>query len=130
MDFKKGAFHTALQVAVPITPLLLEGAYDLWPSGALFVSPGTTHVWFLEQIAVDPKKDNYNALASKVRRRFLEANLASARLSLAAGGTSGTGAASKKDPNTSTSSFGVWSLWLPLSYLALYLMYCAVRMVI
>lgn len=125
MDFKKGAFHTALQVGVPITPLLLEGAYDLWPSGALFVSPGTTHVWFLEQIAVDPKTDNYNALATKVRRRFLEANLASARLSQDAE----AGGAIKKDPNTLTSSFGVWSLWIPLSYGALYLIYCAVRRV-
>ena len=77
-DFKKGAFHTAMQVGVPITPLLVEGAYDLWPSGALFALPGTVHVYVLQPIPVG-KGDSYNSLASTVRRACLDANLQHAR---------------------------------------------------
>lgn len=30
LDFKKGPFHVARKVGLPITPLVLLGAYELW----------------------------------------------------------------------------------------------------
>jgi 1-acyl-sn-glycerol-3-phosphate acyltransferase len=78
-DFKKGAFHTALEVGVPITPLLIEGAFDLWPSGSIFAQPGSVSVTLLKPIQVVKGKEDYNLLASKVRRAFFEQLLKSAQ---------------------------------------------------
>lgn len=116
-DFKKGAFHTAMQVSVPIIPLLLDGAYDLWPSGALFVQPGMVHVHVLKPIPVTPK-DDYNALASTLRRTFLESNLITAKQAIANGGITTT-------KGEKVADFTIWALWVPTGYAVLYLMVTA-----
>jgi 1-acyl-sn-glycerol-3-phosphate acyltransferase len=67
-----------MQVGVPLTPLLIEGAFDLWPSGAIFARPGSVTVTVLEPIKIG-KDDNYVTLASKVRRAFYQQLLTSAQ---------------------------------------------------
>ena len=40
LPFKKGAFHMQEQSQVPFFPTVVYGAYELWPPGRLFISPG------------------------------------------------------------------------------------------
>jgi len=121
-DFKKGAFHTAMQLRVPVTPLLVDGAYDLWPSGAIFTVPGSVHVYVLQPLPIGPQ-DDYNSLASKVRRKFLEANLRTAREAAKALTTAGRNSKAAAEKNVEKWNFLLWSLWLPVCYAALYLIY-------
>ena len=48
--FKKGAFHIALQTGVPIVPIVVKNASELWPRGQNFVRPGTLHIEVLKPI--------------------------------------------------------------------------------
>jgi 1-acyl-sn-glycerol-3-phosphate acyltransferase len=123
-DFKKGAFHTAMQVGVPITPLLVEGAFELWPSSAIFAQPGVVTVTFLQPLKIGPD-DSYNTLASKVRRTFFEQLLKSAtsQLSEAENGT-------KAPKGKEFANYGLHTLWLPITYAVLYLIYIAIRLVV
>ena len=49
--FKKGVFHIALQTGVPIVPIVVKNASELWPRGQNFVRPGTLHIEILKPIA-------------------------------------------------------------------------------
>jgi len=123
-DFKKGAFHTAMQVGVPITPLLIEGAYDLWPSGAIFALPGVVHCHVLEPIPVS-KGDTYNSLASTVRRKVLQALLENARADMRAA-TTGQAVDQQPEPN-SDFHFAAASLVVPVCYALLFLVLRAIK---
>ena len=48
--FKKGAFHMAMQVGVPIVPVVFRNAGDLLAPHSLVVRPGTVEVCVLEPI--------------------------------------------------------------------------------
>ena len=48
--FKKGVFHIALQTGVPIVPIVVKNASELWPRGQNFVRPGTLHIEILKPI--------------------------------------------------------------------------------
>lgn len=124
-DFKKGAFHMAMQVGVPITPLLIEGAYELWPSGAIFAQPGTVTVAFLDPIMI-AAEDTYVTLASKVRRSFLAALLQSAQTQVA---DFEAGRRATKLGRAYV-DYTVHTMWLPVCYALLYLLYAAIRSVI
>lgn len=39
--FKKGPFVLAIAAGVPVVPILIEGAFELMPGGALYPRPGT-----------------------------------------------------------------------------------------
>jgi len=49
--FKKGVFHIALQTGVPIVPIVVKNASELWPRGQNFVRPGTLHIEILKPVA-------------------------------------------------------------------------------
>lgn len=71
-DFKKGPFHVAVGVRLPLTPVLVIGSADVWPRDEIFSSPGSITVRFLEPIAPDEGAD-HNALLARSRRAMLEA---------------------------------------------------------
>lgn len=125
-DFKKGAFHTALQVRVPVTPLLLDGAHELWPTGSIFVRPGVVRVSFLRPIAI-AAGETHTALASRVRRAFLQHVLQTAQeeegTAAAESSSSAEGAKSGATQGGKTEDYTVQAFWLPLTYLVLYLFY-------
>lgn len=53
MPFKMGAFRLALTHGVPIVPVTLEGAYEVWPAGRLLPKPyGRVRVTFHPAIEV------------------------------------------------------------------------------
>jgi putative phosphoserine phosphatase/1-acylglycerol-3-phosphate O-acyltransferase len=49
--FKKGAFHIALQTGVPVVPVVVKNATELWPRGQSFVRPGTVQIEILKPIS-------------------------------------------------------------------------------
>jgi 1-acyl-sn-glycerol-3-phosphate acyltransferase len=50
LPFKKGAFHIATQAQVPIHPLVVHGAFELWPKKHFIPSPGTVYMKFLPPV--------------------------------------------------------------------------------
>eukprot|EP01120_Amphizonella_sp_Union-15-10_P013960 TRINITY_DN6598_c0_g1_i1.p1 TRINITY_DN6598_c0_g1~~TRINITY_DN6598_c0_g1_i1.p1 ORF type:complete len:350 (+),score=45.59 TRINITY_DN6598_c0_g1_i1:48-1097(+) len=52
--FKKGPFYLALESKVPLCPILIFGAYELWPPGQLFCDSGSVIVRYLRPIKVKP----------------------------------------------------------------------------
>lgn len=69
--FKKGPFHVAQQVRLPIAPALIIGAYELWPPGALFTAPGDVTIRLLPPLPV-PEEADVGWLAARTRRQMLE----------------------------------------------------------
>ncbi|CAN5916459.1 HAD-IB family hydrolase [soil metagenome] len=49
---KKGAFHMAMQTAVPIVPVVLRNSYEIMPRGSLLFRSGTVQVCVLPPIDV------------------------------------------------------------------------------
>jgi 1-acyl-sn-glycerol-3-phosphate acyltransferase len=70
-EFKKGLFHLAKSAKIRITPTILLGAYELWPPGQMFTTPGQVEVRFLPQIEVS-ENDDHNSILRKVRRSMLK----------------------------------------------------------
>jgi 1-acyl-sn-glycerol-3-phosphate acyltransferase len=73
--FKKGAFHLALQAAVPVVPLAITGSFAVMPPRTLRVRPGPVDVWIEPPIDVAPYQpaDHERLLADVhrvIRRRF------------------------------------------------------------
>jgi putative phosphoserine phosphatase/1-acylglycerol-3-phosphate O-acyltransferase len=52
-QFKKGAFHLAMQAGVPLVPIVIRNAGDLMWRGSLVIRPGTVDVAVLEPIGTD-----------------------------------------------------------------------------
>lgn len=77
-EFKKGAFHLALACKVskqyeflidkvPLSPILLYGAYDLWPPGQPFPVSGKVVAQFCPQIQTNEYENlDHNELMKKV----------------------------------------------------------------
>jgi 1-acyl-sn-glycerol-3-phosphate acyltransferase len=53
MQFKPGAFRLALTLGVPIVPVAISGAYEIWPASRLLPRPGRLKVQYLPRIDVD-----------------------------------------------------------------------------
>jgi putative phosphoserine phosphatase / 1-acylglycerol-3-phosphate O-acyltransferase len=51
-QFKKGAFHIAMQAGAPIVPVVIRNAYEVMPRGSLLFRPGTVQVCALPAIDV------------------------------------------------------------------------------
>ena len=49
-DFKKGAFHLAMQAGVPIVPIVIQNSGDVQPKGDILYHPGTVEVEVLPPI--------------------------------------------------------------------------------
>ncbi len=48
--FKKGFAHIALATGLPVVPMVIHGAYGLWPPRTFRITPGTVRVQILEPI--------------------------------------------------------------------------------
>ena len=49
-DFKKGAFHLAMQAGVPVVPIVIQNSGDVQPKGDMLYHPGTVEVEVLPPI--------------------------------------------------------------------------------
>ena len=71
--FKKGAFHMAMQVGVPIVPVVFRNAGALLAPHSLVVRPGTVEVCVLEPIDTsDWTVERLNDIVSDVRQKFID----------------------------------------------------------
>lgn len=51
LPFKKGPFHIAIEGALPIVPIVVDGAFNAWPKTALIPRPGSVVVSVLSPIS-------------------------------------------------------------------------------
>lgn len=70
--FKKGGFHLAVNLKVPIVPVIISGSYELWPPTLLFGTVGTIKIRLLP--AIYPKDgETADELILRVRKVMEEA---------------------------------------------------------
>ena len=73
-QFKKGGFHIALQVGVPIVPVVIHNAGDIAPKGDFLFKPGKVRVDVLPPVDTsDWSLDRMDAQVNQVRNLFLHA---------------------------------------------------------
>jgi putative phosphoserine phosphatase/1-acylglycerol-3-phosphate O-acyltransferase len=73
-DFKKGAFHLAIQAQVPIVPIVIHNSIDVQPKGDLVFHPGTVDVEVLPPIDTsDWSADAIDVHVDEVRNLYLQA---------------------------------------------------------
>jgi 1-acyl-sn-glycerol-3-phosphate acyltransferase len=69
--FKKGPFVLAIAAQVPVVPVVIHGAREIQPKGAVRVRPGTVEVTFLEPVeTVGLTYDDRDALMRTVWARM------------------------------------------------------------
>ncbi len=72
-QFKKGAFHIAMQANVPIVPVVIKNAHDAMPRGTSIFKPTAIEVVVLPPIFTEGwSKDNLDNHVAKVRGLFLK----------------------------------------------------------
>ena len=73
-NFKKGAFHLAMQAGVPIVPIVIKNAHDAMPKGSAFLQPSHIEVIVLAPVDVSHWKiKNLDRHIKEVRALFLKA---------------------------------------------------------
>ena len=78
--FKKGSFHLALQVGVPVVPIAINGSRAVLPPGKWIAHPGVVRVRFLPAIDVEPfQPGDHHGLRAAVRQAIVSALDESAR---------------------------------------------------
>ena len=77
MPFKLGAFRLALAHGVPILPVTIAGAYEVWPVGQLLPHPGKLTVTYHPLIQVeamhDPAREELKANARALAKKAHDA---------------------------------------------------------
>jgi len=68
---KKGPFHIVKQVGLAVSPLIIVGAFELWPPSALFAAKGKVTLRCLPQIKL-LETDDYTSILSRSRRIILK----------------------------------------------------------
>jgi len=72
-EFKKGAFHMAMQAGVPIVPIIIKNAHDVMPRGQNVFNPALVEVIVHDPIHThDWTKANLNSKIAAVRNLYLE----------------------------------------------------------
>lgn len=72
--FKKGGFHMAMQVGVPIVPVVIHNAGDIAPKGDFVFKPGTVRVDVLPPVdTADWTLEKMDEQVTEVRNLFLQA---------------------------------------------------------
>ncbi|MGD2008318.1 MAG: HAD-IB family hydrolase [Cellvibrionales bacterium] len=72
--FKKGGFHMAMQVGVPIVPVVIHNAGDIAPKGDFLFQPGTVRVEVLPPVDTSQwTAAKMNEQVTEVRNLFLKA---------------------------------------------------------
>lgn len=73
-NFKKGAFHLAMQAGVPVVPIVIHNALDIAPKGDLIYRPCTVEVEILPPIDTSKwKRATIRRHVDMVRDQFLDA---------------------------------------------------------
>lgn len=72
LPFKKGPFYLWEKLQPPIVPLLIIGAFDLYPPGKHLAISGKVYVQYLKPIHPN-EANSRDAMSRLVRRRMLEA---------------------------------------------------------
>jgi putative phosphoserine phosphatase/1-acylglycerol-3-phosphate O-acyltransferase len=72
-DFKKGAFHLAMEAGVPVVPVVIRNAHDAMPRGTnVFRSVAIEVIVYPPMSTRRWKKENLNKNITKIRRIFLK----------------------------------------------------------
>ncbi len=72
-QFKKGAFHMAMQAGVPVVPIIIKNAHDAMPRGTNLITPSVVKVVIAKPIeTLDWTKSNLDQKIEEVREVFLE----------------------------------------------------------
>ncbi|MDT8070118.1 MAG: 1-acylglycerol-3-phosphate O-acyltransferase [Terriglobia bacterium] len=72
LPFKKGPFHLAMDSGIPVVPVTIVGAHEIWPKGYFRITPGKITIVF--HAPIDP-----HALASREElMELVRANIESA----------------------------------------------------
>ncbi|MFT5885545.1 MAG: putative phosphoserine phosphatase/1-acylglycerol-3-phosphate O-acyltransferase [Arcticibacterium sp.] len=72
-QFKKGAFHLAMEAGVPVIPIILKNAHDVMPKGKNLFNPTMVQVVVLPPIhSHDWTKENLGEKVDEIRDKFLE----------------------------------------------------------
>src|SRR5262245_23608877 len=71
MPFKMGAFRFALTHGVPIVPVTIRGAEDIWPVGRIIPRPGRLTIIYHPPIDVETADNGINRLELKALARQL-----------------------------------------------------------
>jgi len=66
--FKKGAFHMAIELGLPILPLSILGTRDIQPAKSFDTYPGRATMLVHEPIPVEMFKDNVEGLMTEARQ--------------------------------------------------------------
>jgi 1-acyl-sn-glycerol-3-phosphate acyltransferase len=86
MQFKPGAFRLALTLGVPIIPVAISGAFEIWPASRLLPRPGKLNIQYLSPIEVDRvSNDTSNAQLKQWSRDLAGATRDHIRARLASG---------------------------------------------
>lgn len=72
LPFKKGPFHLAMEVGVPVVPVTILGTYECWPKGSLASHAGTATVIFHPPVEPSDFADR-DALMAAVRETIASA---------------------------------------------------------
>src|SRR6185369_10828189 len=73
LPFKKGPFHLAMDSGIPVVPVTIIGAHEVWPKGYLRVSPGTLTIIFhppMSQPTTLPERNCWTRFVRKWRAHF------------------------------------------------------------
>ena len=72
-EFKKGAFHLAMQASVPLIPIVIKNAHDVMPRGAAILKPSVVEVKILPPVFTDGwNKKNLPSKIKEIRTAYLE----------------------------------------------------------
>ena len=73
-EFKKGAFHLAMQAGVPMVPIVIHNSVDVQPKGDILYHPGTVKVQVLPPVDTSNWSEaTINEHVAEVRGMFLSA---------------------------------------------------------
>ena len=73
-DFRKGAFHIAMQAGVPIVPIVIRNSGDVMPKGSAIYHPATVEVDVLPPVDTSEwRVENIDSHIEQVRDMFLDA---------------------------------------------------------
>mmetsp|Transcript_2897 Transcript_2897/g.4235 ORF Transcript_2897/g.4235 Transcript_2897/m.4235 type:complete len:480 (-) Transcript_2897:218-1657(-) len=79
LDFKKGPFHLACNVRLPVTPIYLDGPWQIWRPGTPIAYSGVALAAFLEPIELEVSSSN-NDLDEDVKIKEAEIAQLSAKV--------------------------------------------------
>ena len=72
-EFKKGAFHIAMQAGVPVVPIVIQNSSDSMPKSAVLIRPAKIMVEVLPPVNTDGwKAETVDEHVAKIRQMFLE----------------------------------------------------------